>query len=714
MMDEKQKWPSVPGTRQREGAKNLPGLDLSVDDMDLSSDIHLNMSPCGDDDNSSLGETQNVNTPNDTDTNISNDYERNCVNTSSVVETFEPFEGFPDTSHSTETPNTSDQGDTVYLEYVPLSYTYHDLLMLFSEFGRVTRIRIRPENEHHKCFVTFESCEAARKMAENINTLPEGFYQRATLYFQRNIEDQDNDYVPNSFQFIQRKNVNKEEPLPQWFVAYYNENKNNFIKAYQFIQREIGFLAKEKVKRYGRGVLIHTTDPIQARMLLNMKCSADSMFQRVMPHKTFNHVKGLIFSSDLHEFYPDEIKAMCPDSVAYVTKFSGKAILLTFYGNYLPDNIYIDPIVLKVKPYRAKPMQCLNCMDYGHPHKYCKEAHSRCGRCSSVSHSREMCDNDEEYCFHCSGSHSPTNKSCPRYKKEEEILDLADRERISIGDARRRLNRQTYSSAASSSGPKASRQSKPSQTNEKQRQSNPTQAGTSKSGGDENSSQRQSNSTQAETSKSGGEGPTLTSPTRSTARSREKELNKEKGPGPSKRNPSSKDKAKRNTSPESKSSTGRHKQSSVSPKEERRKDKKGGKSTSTQKDNKHTKMEVHPTGKQVLQVGSLSDPLTLQNRYGLLADLPKQQREKRLRNERSEDDLRSSENNNSTSLEVEETCSKKKQCRASSPTTVELMDDSPINDKAFEGINTNTGARPKKNPPSNNISEQSVHKVNAT
>ena len=42
----------------------------------------------------------------------------------------------------------------------------------------------------------------------------------------------------------------------------------------------------------------------------------------------------------------------------------------------------------------------------------------------------------EEFCFHCDGNHSPASR-CPRYRFEEEVVETANNEHISIGSAKR-------------------------------------------------------------------------------------------------------------------------------------------------------------------------------------------------------------------------------------------------------------------------------------
>ena len=55
---------------------------------------------------------------------------------------------------------------------------------------------------------------------------------------------------------------------------------------------------------------------------------------------------------------------------------------------------------------------------------------------SSVNLCGKTCEK-EEFCFHCDGNHSPASRRCPRYRFEEEVVETANNEHISIGSAKR-------------------------------------------------------------------------------------------------------------------------------------------------------------------------------------------------------------------------------------------------------------------------------------
>ncbi|MPC54447.1 hypothetical protein E2C01_048362 [Portunus trituberculatus] len=107
---------------------------------------------------------------------------------------------------------------------------------------------------------------------------------------------------------------------------------------------------------------------------------------------------------------------------------SSNMILLTFFGSIHPDRVHIGPI----------NRRCFSCYGYGHGKSSCKEA-SRCGDCSALdSHFEEHC-NAAAYCFHFRDTHQVPSRQCPRYRLEQDILQIDNSQFISLGSARREL-----------------------------------------------------------------------------------------------------------------------------------------------------------------------------------------------------------------------------------------------------------------------------------
>ena len=59
--------------------------------------------------------------------------------------------------------------------------------------------------------------------------------------------------------------------------------------------------------------------------------------------------------------------------------------------------------------------------------------------CSALgTHSEEQCDTNA-YCYHCRDAHQLRSRHCPRYRPEQDILQLANAQFISLGSARHEL-----------------------------------------------------------------------------------------------------------------------------------------------------------------------------------------------------------------------------------------------------------------------------------
>ncbi len=58
----------------------------------------------------------------------------------------------------------------------------------------------------------------------------------------------------------------RDSPTPYWLVAYYREGRGNYIHAAKYLEREIGVLPTNNMKKYGKGVLVRAKNLIQAMM----------------------------------------------------------------------------------------------------------------------------------------------------------------------------------------------------------------------------------------------------------------------------------------------------------------------------------------------------------------------------------------------------------------------------------------------------------------
>ena len=178
---------------------------------------------------------------------------------------------------------------------------------------------------------------------------------------------------------------------------------------------------------------MHTKSDAQAVMLLNMKLDTKSLVKGVKPHFTFSYAKGVLFNEHIYELSEKEILTMCPDNVWKIFKVpKSNMIVLTFMDSIVPREIIIENEIIKVRPYRQRPLQCFNCFGFAHVSDVCTRA-KICQFCSQPEHG--ACTRPR-VCANCRESHDSRNKSC-NIKKEQEALLLSAAEHISIGHAKK-------------------------------------------------------------------------------------------------------------------------------------------------------------------------------------------------------------------------------------------------------------------------------------
>lgn len=99
-----------------------------------------------------------------------------------------------------------------------------------------------------------------------------------------------------------------------------------------------------------------------------------------------------------------------------------QAVVVTFDGQVLPKRIFVCFNALPVDLYIYPTIQCYNCCRFGHTKTQCRSK-PRCFKCGE-NHTGESCNKEENVnaiCCSCEGSHFATNKSCPEYKRQQEI-----------------------------------------------------------------------------------------------------------------------------------------------------------------------------------------------------------------------------------------------------------------------------------------------------
>ena len=320
---------------------------------------------------------------------------------------------------------------------ISTGYDYDMLFDKFKSFGSIQRIKMifAKNRTYYDAYVTFDNNVEAASALQFLMEEDLEFCKKRKLISVANLADDPYDFVPPQIVPVEEREE-RVLPLPTWHVASYKEGRDNLIRGAEAIQRKVGNIPRGNLKKYGRSLLIKAGNPTQAALLSNYKPSAEGNIKTITPHKSFNTFRGIIYSRDLFDYEDWEILEKCPPSVYRAQKLKGdnNAILLTFTSNFIPDMIFIDHSRIKVKKYYHRPTQCFKCFEYGHGHDKCKNPR-KCSRCSGEHEPLENCAN-ESHCFLCEGDHSPKSRNCPRYRFEQDVLDVANNQFISIGSAK--------------------------------------------------------------------------------------------------------------------------------------------------------------------------------------------------------------------------------------------------------------------------------------
>lgn len=125
-----------------------------------------------------------------------------------------------------------------------------------------------------------------------------------------------------------------------------------------------------------------------------------------------------------------------------------QTVIVTFEGNKLPTNIFINSVSCPVEPYVYRVTQCFRCLKYGHVAKQCRSTISLCINCGKEKIETHTCrDPQDNCCIYCkTNTHKSISRDCPTYKKQMEIKKKMAYENLSFMEAKV-LNNASYANA---------------------------------------------------------------------------------------------------------------------------------------------------------------------------------------------------------------------------------------------------------------------------
>ncbi|XP_062538774.1 uncharacterized protein LOC134207066 [Armigeres subalbatus] len=125
-------------------------------------------------------------------------------------------------------------------------------------------------------------------------------------------------------------------------------------------------------------------------------------------------------------------------------KVNTPALILTFAKTTYPEHIKVGLLRVATRPYFPNPMLCYGCFSYGHTRLRCPYER-RCFNCSDEYHGEEC--NKAPSCLSCKGDHRTTNRQCPVYKKEIEVVKIKVRDNLTFPEVNQQASG-SYAQAA--------------------------------------------------------------------------------------------------------------------------------------------------------------------------------------------------------------------------------------------------------------------------
>lgn len=110
-------------------------------------------------------------------------------------------------------------------------------------------------------------------------------------------------------------------------------------------------------------------------------------------------------------------------------------IKIFFFGQRIPEYIYIWNARFSCEPFIPATKQCYKCFRFGHLSKQCRSTSDKCFMCGDTGHSKKDCTTTTPTCTNCGEQHESTNKNCPERKRQDNINVVMATHNISYQEA---------------------------------------------------------------------------------------------------------------------------------------------------------------------------------------------------------------------------------------------------------------------------------------
>ena len=213
----------------------------------------------------------------------------------------------------------------------------------------------------------------------------------------------------------------------------------NVIRAEADLHSAVG-KPRKTVKASRNTLLLEACSKSQSDKIRNLRTIAD-LPVAVSPFSHLNTVRGIVRSRAMSQCTQEELlERLTEQRVTEIrrlkTRRDGELVdldtyILTFQASTLPRVVKLsDWHTELVDEYVDRPRQCFRCQKFGHVAKYCRQEQDTCGHCGTAGHKRDSCNNPVS-CFHCRAPHNASDRTCPKYVIECEVLKTQHSEKTS-------------------------------------------------------------------------------------------------------------------------------------------------------------------------------------------------------------------------------------------------------------------------------------------
>lgn len=128
-------------------------------------------------------------------------------------------------------------------------------------------------------------------------------------------------------------------------------------------------------------------------------------------------------------------KVINENQTTYVPR---QIVVLTFEGNKLPNEVYINSVVCPVEPFIQRVVQCFKCLRFGHVSSQCRSNKPLCINCSQSIDVNHKCEDKDIFCYYCKNHyHKSISKECPYFQKQTQIKKHMSNLNLSYSEAKK-------------------------------------------------------------------------------------------------------------------------------------------------------------------------------------------------------------------------------------------------------------------------------------